>query len=141
MFSSRERNRSSVPDNNTLRDVFIGASPPLQETENDALTQKGISLKPFPILQSCEDGRPELCKIDYFSPKGTSSKSTVSGLFTDDGVSVPCVVTAPLSPGVILSQLAVIGSGISKTVLRMDFHIDHSQHGTSHIRLRGQKSA
>ena len=41
MFSSRERNRSSVPDGG-FREGFMAVSPSLQRTENHATARKGI---------------------------------------------------------------------------------------------------
>ena len=65
MFSSRERNRSSVPDGG-FREGFMAVSPSLR-TENHATARKGI---PFRKLQGFEAETAESCKNDYFKTTG-----------------------------------------------------------------------
>ena len=84
MFSSRERNRSSIPDG-ALRDGFMtGSDPHRSEPENHVPEPKEIPKILFLNLQAFQAKSPKSCRTSYFKTPKPSAKSTHCRFFTRD---------------------------------------------------------
>ncbi len=86
MFSNRERNRSSIPDD-TLRDGFITVLQS-QSTgaENHVPQRKGIPKINYFKSQAFQAQNPFSCKSDYFAKPKELPTSAAYAFFTGDYV-------------------------------------------------------
>ena len=84
MFSNRERNRSSIPDD-TLRDGFITVLQS-QSTgaENHVPQRKGIPKINYFKSQAFQAQNPFSCKSDYFAKPKELPTSAAYTFFTGD---------------------------------------------------------
>jgi hypothetical protein len=80
MFSSRERNRSSVPDSTVRGGFMTDSDPHRSEPENHVRKLREIPKILFLNLQAFQAKSPKPCKLDYFKTSKTSQKSTPPGV-------------------------------------------------------------